>query len=173
MPQNGPPNGYPWNFMQPYGFAPVQTEYGILIPDHPSSRDPSSEPQTAFLVPIQNGPAIHEPHSSSESSPNDLIFALAEILPRSLLIFVAKWSSFIVSLLSLVAVGGFLTTGICTVTPLCSITFAGFTLPKLLRLFSQAPVTDERLNEAQANLNAAIQKFDEKTTTIEDSETTS
>lgn len=91
------------------GYAPVQTEYGILVPDGP----PSSHHDSAIL-----------PSPSPPPSAFDLVDLLRDLVPRSIAFLLAKWSAFIVSLFSLVAFGGIITTAICSFTPFCTISFA-------------------------------------------------
>lgn len=140
----------------PYGqiaYAPVQTEYGILVPDGP----PSPHHDSDILLPPPHPPSAF-----------DLVDLLRDLVPRGIAFLLAKWSAFIVSLFSLVAFGGIVTTAICSFTPLCTISFAA--LPFAALRNSIASKQDEngaaglgsidRVRRAVEFVSSAIEKYD-------------
>lgn len=156
----GYPNMEAWNRLAQMAYAPVQTEYGILVPENEplpfNSQQTRANVAPISYVPYQEAAAVQpaQPQSS------DMLSGLADFLPRSLLLVLAKWSSFISSLLSILALGSAITTALCSMTPLCSITFA----PLRNSIFGEKYVEDsaanqERIQQTAAALNAATEKY--------------
>lgn len=138
----------------PYGqiaYAPVQTEYGILVPDGPLPPHHDS-----VIVP------------SSPSSAFDLVDLLKDLVPRSIAFLLAKWSAFIVSLFSLVAFGGIVTTAICSFTPFCTISFAALPFAALRKSIANTQSANgnaelgsiDRVRRAVEFVSSAIEKYE-------------
>lgn len=135
-----PPGVWP-----PYG--PI-TEYGILVPD--------VEPH-------------HPPHHHNSPPQDDLMNVLKDVVPRNIFFMLAKWSAFIVSLFSIVAFGGIVTTALCSFTSYCTISFAS--LPFAALRNSIASKQDEngnidRVRRAVQFVSSAIEKYDKLQQTV-------
>lgn len=146
-----PPNTpMQWNpFMQPpygpmpypYGFAPFQTEYGVFVPEVPPPPP---------LIPVSPSPV------------GDLIEILKDLVPRSIFFLLAKLSALIVSLFSIGAFGGLITTVICTFTPLCTISFLpALALRNSLKQNQTVSSNIERVGRAVQLFSSAIEKYDQ------------
>lgn len=149
----GPPPLGPPPF-GPVGFAPVETEYGIFIPD--GHHDPHDHHGFDVFAP---------PPPPPYGFPADLIDSLWDLVPRSVGFMFAKWSAFIVSIFSLVAFGGIMTTAICSFTSFCSITFASLPFAALRNSFASKKDENgnssiDRVRRAVQFVTSAIEKYD-------------
>lgn len=156
MPIPWNPYGQPPYGQSPYGpiaFAPVQTEYGILVPDIPPHHD-SPHHDSIVSLPPPPPPSAY---------PGDLIDLVKDLVPRSLVFLLAKWSAFIVSLFSLVAFGGIITTAICSFTPLCTISFAALPFAALRNSIVSTQDGNgsiDRVRRAAQFVSSAIEKYE-------------
>lgn len=142
------------------GAYAVQSGYeGYLVPSFPEPA-PAAVAPSNFLAETEVGP----------------FELLGEFLPssRTVLSLISRLSSWLFGGLGTVAMGGLITTGICTFTPLCSISFAAlpfalpFTLP-FLTLRDTAKTlgnaieidadTAERVRRAADFVQAAMEKY--------------
>lgn len=163
--------GYPNMQWGPYGpqshipiaYAPVQTEYeGILLPV-PGPPPPPPSPHSL---------SIHETGPLTPPFFSEMIYFVKDLMPRSLIYMIARWSAFLISLFGLVAFGGVITTAICTFTPLCTISFAALPFAAALRTTIASKVDDnastiERVRRATEFFNSAIQKYEHLQRTVD------
>lgn len=156
----GNPYGYPdmnaWNRMAPIAYAPVQTEYGILVPENTPTPFDNGQHMRANFAPISYVPVQETPEPSSSA---DTISAISSLFPRSFIIVLAKWSSFISNFLSLFAFFSALTTALCTVTPLCTFNYAAAF--KNLFFGENNNEIREKIEIAEQQLHEALNKFNE------------
>lgn len=130
-------------FPVPGAYA-VQTGYeGYLVPEIQSSSSPLDESSLIYGV----------------------LSYVRGLLPRTVLGWLVKGIIYALSAIGIILVGGALTTAICTLTPLCTISFA--TIP-FLRLSNTAQVvgkalsaeiTPERIQKTAELVQTAIEKF--------------
>lgn len=141
-PPFGAPQFGPSPFGQgPFGFAPMQTEYGIFVPD---------------------GPQHHNHHGGQgHNDSSEMTEMLKDLVPRSIVFMLSKWSAFLVSVFSIVAFGGIVTTAICSLTPLCTISFASLPMAAL-RVAAKQDGTGsiDRVRRAVQFVSSAIEKFE-------------
>lgn len=175
----GGPFYYPYGYVLPHpmaqqtgqnngiqyipGTVPIAMEYeGYLVPINPNSQAPQTQPKSTTPPPPTS------PSSTSMEtikSPNtDLIIALLRtVLPRNLVFFIVNWGAMIMNMFSIVAFGGLMTTAICTLTPLCSISFAPIALGLRGDLAGSASnqTTLQRIRRGTEMLNNALVKFEQ------------
>lgn len=143
--------------------VPIQTEYeGFLFPMNPQTKSPAqSQPQ---LTPPPPPPTATQNAMENIKSPNtDLIIAvLRSVLPRNLVHFIVNWGTMIANFFSVVVFGGLMTTAICTLTPLCSISFAPLAFGFRNGFPSDASnqTTLQRIRRGTEMLNSALVKFE-------------
>lgn len=150
----------------PIAFAPVQTEYGILVPDVPSHPIPPHNHGAEGPLP----PVVPPP-----GGPGDLIEMVKDLVPRSLVFLLAKWSAFIVSLFSLITFGGIITTAICSFTPFCTISFAALPFAALRTTIATTKDAIEggsidRVRRAVQFVSSAIEKYEKLQETVQGTE---
>lgn len=122
---------------------PVQTEYGIFVPDGHHHN--------------------HHQNSHDDDDSTEMSDMLKDLVPRSVVYMLSKWSAFIVSVFSVVAFGGIVTTAICSLTPLCTITFASLPMAALRNSIAgnhNGTNTIERVRRAVQFVSSAIEKFE-------------
>lgn len=151
----------------PYPFpfwVPAQTEYeGFLVPVQMKNQAPT----------LPSPPTVAQPYTvdssntmTSKSPSGDIVAILRSILPPSVLYFLVNWGSIIVNSFSIIVFGGIMTTAICTLTPLCTISLG--TLPFAFRsefagkeANQTASNTLERVRRATEMLSSAIETYEE------------
>lgn len=151
-----PYQGYPI-YPNPGGYS-VQTGYeGYLVPSFPGP----------VLPP---GPASFLAGGPFEFLQNSLPY------PRTIFSAFTRSAGYLFSALGVIIFGGALTTGICTFTPLCSISFALPFLPLLALRESAKKLTDvidmdadtsERVRRAAEFVQAALEKYNKMQNTLE------
>ncbi|CAD7085289.1 unnamed protein product [Hermetia illucens] len=140
--QFGSPYGsYPSVYQNP-GFA-VQTGYeGYLVPTIPQPEESTSLTSIGFSL-------------------------LQGFLSRSIIGWLTRAASYLVSALGVVVFGGALTTAICTFTPVCSITFAALPFLRLKETAKDitktlgAEITADRVRRTAELVKEAIEKYSE------------
>lgn len=147
--------------------VPVQTEYeGILYPIQMQQ-----QPQ-AQMTPPPPPPMPTQTYSSyntntmSKSPIVDIVTVLRSVLPPNLLYFIVNWGSMIVNFFSIIMFGGLMTTAICTLTPICSITFASIPFIARNQFIGKStnqttPNTLERVRRASELLSTALEKYEQ------------
>lgn len=131
----GIPYGGPGGYPNPAGFA-IQTGYeGFLVPSIPPPPPP--------------GPGFFE------------FFAQILPFPRTMSSMFMKSGSYLLSALVTLLMGGLATTAICTMTPLCSITFAALPLIGLRGTVEKvgAELTTDRVKRAAEFVKTALEKY--------------
>lgn len=179
-PPNAPNGMTPaWSqFLSQYGglpypipmWVPTQTEYeGFLVPVQMKNQPPTSP---AFpTVPTPSTAAqpytVESSNTMASKSPSaDIVAALRNILPPSVLYFLINWGSIIVNSFSIIVFGGIMTTAICSLTPLCTISLG--TIPFAFRsqfvgksTNQTEPSTVERVRRAAEMLSSAMETYEE------------
>lgn len=175
-PVDGMPSGMSaaWSqFVSQYGgvpypypvMVPAQTQFeGYLVPIQMKSQPPPTLPSPPTAVQPY---AIEPTNTLAPKSPNaDIVAVLRNILPPSVLYFLVNWGSIIMNSFSIIAFGGIMTTAICTLTPLCTISLG--TLPFGFRgefagKAGNANETNtlERVRRASEMLSSAIDTYEE------------
>lgn len=171
------------HYVNPYGgpYLPQGYNYpGIVLT--PQWAQYLSHPQVAyspvhteyegFLIPVQSQPTM--PSKSSTHSPQQQTDYLISDRPskspipelslilRNLLPIMINWGATILNAFSVVAFGGLITTAICSLTPLCSITFGAIpfaALKKFANNIDNGSTTIERVRRAAQSLRSAIEKY--------------
>lgn len=131
----GIPFGGPLGYPNPAGFA-IQSGYeGFLVPSIP----PPPPPGPGFLE----------------------FFAQILPFPRTITSLFMRSGSYILSALAAVLMGGAVTTAVCTMTPLCSITFAALPLIGLRGTVEKvgAELTTDRVKRAAEFVKNALEKY--------------
>lgn len=150
--------GYPI-YPNPGGFS-VQTGYeGYLVPSYP-----------APIIP----PPVPGPYIGAGGGPFDY---LRDIMPYPRTIFgaITKTGGWLLGAIGVVLFGGALTTGICTFTPLCTITFAALpflalrdTAKKFSDVIDIDADTVDRVRRAADFVQAALEKYNKLQETLEE-----
>lgn len=148
--QGNDPNGYP-------SFHPTGYSSGF-----PSNLPPYIDYE-GILVPIQNPPSIapkqKKINAQNKIQPSrvnsDLVVLLRNLLPPNLIHAIMHWGSFIVNAISAIVLGGLLTSAICTLTPICTISFTS--LP-LSAAFKRNLGIDVDINNNQTNTSTTISR---------------
>lgn len=143
--------GYP-NYPNHGGFS-VQTGYeGYLVPSFP--------------------PAAIAPPPQLVGGPIDFVRDFLPY-PRTVFSAITRTSSWLIGAIGAILFGGAITTGICTFTPLCSISFAlpfiGLreTAKKLSDVIDIDADTADRVRRAADFVQAALEKYNKLQATIE------
>lgn len=147
--------------------VPVQTEYeGILYP-----MQMQSQPQTQMAppppppMPTQTY-SSHNSNAMNKSPIVDILTVLRSVLPPNLLYFIVNWGSMVVNFFSVIMFGGLMTTAICTLTPICSITFASLPFAVRNQFIGKSSNqttsnTLERVRRASELLSTALEKYEQ------------
>lgn len=167
--QGNDPIGYP-------SFHPTGYSSGF-----PSNLPPYIDYE-GILVPIQNPPSIAPkqkkinqriPNQIQPSRVNtDLVVLLRNLLPPNLTYFIMHWGSFIVNAISVIALGGLLTSAICTLTPICTLSISSLPLSAAFKRNlginidvnnnqTNASTTISRVRRATQLLQTALDKYEQ------------
>lgn len=163
----------------PIAYAPVHTEYeGFLVPVQ--TQPPLPPPPPA--VPQQNNQqhqietievVERQPPKHVQSRINsDLSVILRNLLPANLIFLLVQYGSIVMNLLSIIAFGGLITTAVCSLTPICTISFAGFPLAAFRSDISgkksnDSTTTVERVRRAAEFFSNAIEKYEKLQKTLQ------
>lgn len=151
-PQGNNPIGYPSSYPTGYssGFSsnlPPYIDYeGILVPIQNPPPAPPKQKKINQRIPNQLQPSRVD---------TDLVVLLRNLLPPNLIYFIMHWGAFIMNAISVIALGGILTSAICTLTPICTISFSS--LP-LSAAFKRNLGIDIDANNNQTNTSTAISR---------------
>lgn len=174
--------GYPWQYLTqpPYYSQPqpnvpsyVQMpEYeGILVPVQtfaPPQRAHQNQipAQTSQMQPTQPISSTSSKSSETKASPvnknsSDLALILQALLPQSVIQFIIAIGNFLLNSFGTLAFAGAITSVLCTITPLCTISFG--TLPFGFRqvLIEGGEVsTIQRVRRAAEVVSNALEKYE-------------
>lgn len=132
-----------------------------------------------ILVPIKNPPPA-PPKQIKSNQPNviqpsrvnaDLVVMLRNLLPANLIHFIINWGSFMIDVISVIAFGGLLTSAICTLTPICTISIGSLPLSAAFKRNlginidannpANASSTISRVRRATHLLQTALEKYEQ------------
>lgn len=132
-----------------------------------------------ILVPMQNiQPIPPKQKKINQQKPNqiqpsrvnsDLVVLLRNLLPANLIYFIMRWGEFIINAMSVFAFFGLLTSAICTLTPICTISFASLPLSAAFKrnlgidfdANNQTSTAISRVRRATHLLQTALEKYEQ------------
>lgn len=117
---NPPPIANPSTY--PSGYPPYIDYEGILVPIQPPTPAQTQQKQQQHIR--QRTPT----HVQSSRVSTDLAVLLRNLLPSNLIYFIVHWGTAIMNVISVIAFGGILTSAICALTPICTISFGSLPL---------------------------------------------
>lgn len=174
---NGP--NYPPPPNVPTFYVPVETEYqGVLVPINTLMPPPPPPPSPSSLEQTQHQPL--KPQSNGANKDNridnrtasirnnyDLAVILQALLPPNVLQMIVAWANFILNSFSMMAFAGLITSAICSLTPICTLTFGA--LPLSVRQNFMAKMSNEdgskvttiqRVRRAADMVSNALKKYE-------------
>lgn len=166
VPQSNPQTyASPSNGPTLYG-DPVQAQFeGILVPIQ-TLIPPSTSPQQPHAQTQQTN--VKDSRLDNKITParsdSDLAMLLQALLPPKLLQMFYSWVNFILSSVSMMAVAAVITSAICSLTPICTLTFGAMPI-SFQRKFTAAMnngsgTTMQRVRRAADMVSNAIEKYE-------------
>lgn len=179
-----PPDYAPPNANVPTAYVSTQPEYeGILVPyQNPFIPPPPPQP-TNYQQQTQQTNSHKDNRNDNKISPArnsfDLAIILQALLPPSVLQMIVAWANFILNSFTVMAFAGMVTSAICSLTPICTLTFGALPLSvrkkfigKTVNEDGSEVTTIKRVRRAVQMVSNALDKYEklQKTvTTIEKS----
>lgn len=154
----------------------MQTEYqGILVPIQsiipPPPPPPPQDQKQPQHQPPKTQTTILTKENQSKNQPGrnnfDLAVILQALLPPTVLQMIVAWANFILNSFTMMAFAGAITSTICSLTPICTLTFSA--LPLSVRQKITAKMTNEdgsdvttiqRVRRAADMVSNALDKYE-------------
>lgn len=170
--------GYPWQYISqapylsqqngqpmPPNYLPMQPEYeGILVPVQtlaPPQRIQSAVPvqstQQSSSI-ISKNPENKLPPTTNRNS-FDLALILQALLPPSVISFIIAIGNFILNSFSTLAFAGAITSVLCSLTPICTISFGSLGFRQML-INGGEVTTLQRVRRAAEVVSNALEKYE-------------
>lgn len=112
----------PWAASQPAAAISVH-DYLLHSPADPSASTPTAASTTATAAATAAATTTADPTAAVVDPMAGVAGLLAAVVPRSVALLLFRSVSFLLSTVAVVVFGGVLTSAVCALTPLCTITF--------------------------------------------------
>lgn len=162
---------YPAPQNVPMAYVPSQTEYqGVLVPMQSLMPPPPPPPQEQqHQQPSKTSISTKENQSKNVPGRNnfDLAVILQALLPPGVLQMIVAWANFILNSFTMMAFAGAITSAICSVTPICTLTFGALPLSvrqkitsKMTNVDGSEVTTIQRVRRAADMVSNALDKYE-------------
>lgn len=156
-------------------YFPMSAEYeGILVPvqtivppsqqqqQYPQQQQQQQQPQ------MKNNPPRLDHKVAPARNIFDLAVVLQSVLPPNVLQLIVTWGSFILNSISVMVFAGLITSAICSLTPICTISFGAlplslqkqFTIGKMANANGTDVSTIQRVRRAAEMFTNALDKYE-------------
>lgn len=149
---------------------------GILVPVHAAAPTATTTTQQQpSLKHTQSKDVRPENKLTPARSIFDLAILLQALLPPSVLQLIVTWSSFVFNSFSIIVFAGLITSAICTITPICTLTFGAlpmsfqrqFPIPNMTYANGTEVSMSQRVRRATKMLSTAFEKYDKLQKNVE------
>lgn len=157
----------------PSFYVPMSTEYeGFLVPVQtlvpPSSNAQQQQQHQPQQPQMKNNPPRLDNKVTPARNIFDLAVALQSVLPPHMLQLIVTWGSFILNSISVMVFAGLITSAICSLTPICTISFGvlplslqkQFTIGKMASANGTDVSTIQRVRRAAEMFTNALDKYE-------------